>query len=102
MRKGEKEIGEMFENEETAVIIQKKLLPALEELARAEFGTYSMTGNIDEETTKWMGEKGEQIITVAKQYMTGLMHAHIRAGIQIRELERGCNNLGGDSDDVGD
>ena len=39
MRKGEKEIGEMFENEETAVIIQKKLLPALEELARAEFGT---------------------------------------------------------------
>lgn len=92
----------MFENEETAVIIQKKLLPALEELARAEFGPYSMTGNVDEETTKWMGEKGKQIITVAEQYMTGLLHAHIRAGIQIRESEFRGENLGGDSNDVGD
>ena len=85
----------MLENVETATIIQKKLLPALEELARAEFGPYSMTGNIDEETVEWMGVKGEEIITVAKQYMTGLMKAHIRTGTQIRESEPRSNHVAG-------
>lgn len=91
----------MFDNEETTVIIQKKLLPALEELARAEFGPYSMTGNIDEETSRWMSERGKEIIVVAEQYMTGLMKAHIRVGIQMRASEALGQNLGGNSNDIG-
>lgn len=35
-----------FENEETAGIMQRRLLPVLEELARAEFGCYSFYGNM--------------------------------------------------------
>lgn len=49
----------MFENSMTHEIIAKKLLPVLEELARAEFGTYSMTGDVDGETEKWMRESKE-------------------------------------------
>lgn len=91
----------MFDNEETAIIILKKLLPALEELARAEFGPYSITGNIDEETLQWIRERRKALMAVAERYMDGLMEAHIRTGMQLRESETLGQNLSSNGNDVG-
>lgn len=84
----------MFENEQSHEIMQKKLLPALEELARAEFGAYSMTGNIDEETVEWMVESKRRIQTLVERYLGGLLETHVGYGNALKEL-------GGDLDHGG-
>lgn len=82
----------MFDNAETQTIIEKKLLPALEELARAEFGVYSMVGNIDDQTISWMIKSKDNIERLAETYIDGLLGAHIAYGAQLQKLRSNLNN----------
>lgn len=78
----------MFENDETAILIEKKLLPVLEELARAEFGVYSLEGNIDAETESWMRESEKKIEDIAHAYLMGLLNLHLVFGADITAISR--------------
>lgn len=85
----------MFENEETYRVIKEKVMPALEELARTEFGVFSATGNIDEETKVWMRESNNKLAEAVTSYLDGLLLTHIRYGEELKKL--GCQfNNGGD------
>ena len=85
----------MFDNTETQVIIEKKLLPVLEELARAEFGVYSMAGNIDDQTISWMVESRDAIKRLAETYLDGMLEAHLAFGVLLQKLRGNLDN-GGD------
>lgn len=82
----------MFGNAETQAIIEKKLLPILEELARAEFGLYSMAGNIDDQTISWMTEGRDNIERLMEAYIDGLLEAHIAYGEILQKLGSNFDN----------
>lgn len=85
----------MFENEETYKVLKEKVMPALEELARAEFGVFSATGNVDAETEAWMRSSNNRLAEAVTGYLDGLLMAHIRYGVKLKEL--GCQfDHGGD------
>lgn len=84
----------MFENKETQSIVEKKLLPVLEELARAEFGVYSMNGDVCDETVRWMKGSKIRLQKIAVDYLDGLLQLHISYGDTLQELS-------GDLDDSG-
>lgn len=82
----------MFENDMTSQILKKELLPALEELARAEFGTYSMEGSIDEETVQWLKESKKRILKAISAYLDGLLEVHCRFGEELQKLRSDFND----------
>jgi len=84
----------MFENEETGIIVEKKLLPVLEELARAEFGVYSMNGDVCEETIQWMKRSKSRLQKIAVDYLDGLLQLHISYGGTLQNLSGNLNDSG--------
>ena len=85
----------MFENEETYKVLKEKVMPALEELARTEFGVFSATGNVDKETKAWMRASNNRLAEAVTGYLDGLLLAHIRYGEDLKKL-------GGQFDHSGD
>ena len=84
----------MFENEETYKVLKEKVMPALEELARAEFGTFSMTGNIDAETVAWMKKSKRRMKGFIGTYLEGLMETQIALGKQLKQFCGDLNDSG--------
>ena len=84
----------MFDNEETQNIVEKKLLPVLEELARAEFGTYSFAGAVDEVSVAWMENSLEMVKEIVGGYLGGLLRTHIEHGKLRQKLRGDLDNSG--------
>lgn len=78
----------MFDSGETESIIREKLLPVLEELARAEFGIFSMYGAMDEREEKWMEASEKKMEELVCNYLRGLLSLHLQYGKKCTELER--------------
>lgn len=75
-----------FENSETAVILQKKLLPVLEELARAEYGAFTFQANLDEETIAWMEKSEKTLEREIAAYLQALLKMHLKYGETVKEI----------------
>lgn len=74
-----------FANEDTQVILERKLLPVLEELARAEFGPVCFYGDVDESDSKFMCESIETIERCVGVYFRGLMELYLKYGQFVTE-----------------
>lgn len=77
----------MFDGGQTENIILEKLLPVLEELARAEFGAYSTSGNVDHESAKLMKNSEQAMEELIQGYLRGLLNLHLSYGYQYEQTE---------------
>lgn len=74
-----------FANDEARAITQKKLLPVLEELARAEFGTMCFYGDVDDVEATATQNSIDILIRIVDAYMRGLRDAYLGYGKIVTE-----------------
>ena len=74
-----------FASGETETIIHQKLLPALEELARAEFGTMCFYGDVDDDVSTSMRESIKTVEHCVSVYLRGLMRLYLDYGNFVTE-----------------
>lgn len=75
-----------FASGETLAILERKLLPVLEELARAEFTPICFDGDVDAECAECMRNSIEIVVGAINVYLRGLMELYTGYGQYVTEI----------------
>lgn len=77
-----------FSGGETGDVVRKELLPALENVARAEFGSLTLHSNMQDGYQKELGKQEKILEEILCWYLRELLKMHIRYGEKLEKQEK--------------